>query len=40
MTNLKKGHSMGGGMSMLFAATYPELMGNLIMLDCIKPISR
>jgi pimeloyl-ACP methyl ester carboxylesterase len=34
------GHSMGGGMSMLFAAVYPEHVSHLIMLDAIKPISR
>lgn len=33
-------HSMGGGMSMIFTATYPEVVSKLVMLDCIKPISR
>ena len=34
------GHSMGGGMAMLFASVYPERVSRLIMLDAIKPISR
>jgi pimeloyl-ACP methyl ester carboxylesterase len=34
------GHSMGGGMSMLFAATHPERVSRLIMLDIARPTSR
>ena len=34
------GHSMGGGMSMLYTSVYPEHVSKLIMLDAIKPISR
>jgi len=33
------GHSMGGGMSMLFTATHPERISRLIMLDIAKPTS-
>ena len=31
------GHSMGGGLGCLFAATHPEMVEGLVMLDMIKP---
>jgi pimeloyl-ACP methyl ester carboxylesterase len=34
------GHSMGGGMSAMFAATHPDHVAALVLLDCVKPISR
>jgi len=34
------GHSMGAGMCSLFAATFPEYVEALIMLDLVKPSSR
>ena len=34
------GHSMGASMCMLFAATHPEMVRRLIMLDAYKPMSR
>ena len=34
------GHSMGGSMCMLFAATHPEMVRRLIMIDTFKPMSR
>ena len=30
------GHSMGAGMASLFAATYPDLVQALVMIDCYK----
>ena len=42
--NLEKfnliGHSMGGGMSLMYSVTHPEHVNRLVMLDAIKPISR
>ena len=34
------GHSMGAGIASLYAATFPEHVKALIMLDLIKPVSR
>ena len=34
------GHSMGASMCMLFAATHPEMVRRLIMIDSFKPMSR
>jgi len=34
------GHSMGAGMSSLFAATYPEMVSALVMIDLVKPVGR
>ena len=34
------GHSMGGAIACLFAATHPDLVAALVMLDVVKPISR
>ena len=34
------GHSMGASMCMLFAATHPEMVRRLIMIDSYKPMSR
>ena len=34
------GHSMGAGMSSLFAATYPEMVQALVMIDLVKPVGR
>jgi len=34
------GHSMGAGMCMLYAATFPEEVSKLVMLDLVKPTSR
>ena len=34
------GHSMGAGMSSVFAATYPEMVTHLVMIDLIKPVGR
>ena len=34
------GHSMGGGMSFMYAVTHPEHVQKLVMLDAMKPISR
>jgi len=34
------GHSMGAGIASLYAATFPEKVKALIMLDMLKPISR
>jgi len=34
------GHSMGAGIASLYAATFPEQIKALIMLDLIKPVSR
>jgi len=34
------GHSMGAGIASLYAATFPEQVKALIMLDLIKPVSR
>jgi len=34
------GHSMGAGISSLYAATFPEQIKALIMIDLIKPVSR
>ena len=34
------GHSMGAGMSSLFAATYPEMVAALVMIDLVKPVGR
>ena len=31
------GHSMGGGLGCFFAATHPEMVEGLVMLDMIKP---
>ena len=31
---------MGGSMCMLFAATHPEMVKRLIMIDSYKPMSR
>ena len=34
------GHSMGAGMSSIFAATYPEMVQALVMIDLVKPVGR
>ena len=34
------GHSMGAGIASLYAATFPEKIKALIMIDLIKPVSR
>ena len=34
------GHSMGAGMSSLFAATFPEMVEALVMIDLVKPVGR
>ena len=34
------GHSMGAGIASLYAATFPEQIKALIMIDLIKPVSR
>ena len=34
------GHSMGAGMSSMFAATYPEMVEALVMIDIVKPVGR
>ena len=34
------GHSMGAGIASIYAATFPEKIKALIMLDLIKPVSR
>ena len=34
------GHSMGGGMSLMYSVTHPEHVKRLVMLDAIKPVSR
>lgn len=34
------GHSMGGGISALFSATYPEMVERLILVDSVKPVTR
>ena len=34
------GHSMGAGMCSLFAATYPEMVEALVMIDLVKPVGR
>ena len=34
------GHSMGAGMASLFAATYPEMVEALVMIDLVKPVGR
>ena len=34
------GHSMGAGMAMLYAGTFPERVAGLVMLDLWKPVSR
>lgn len=34
------GHSMGASMCMLFAATHPEMVRRLVMIDSYKPMSR
>ena len=34
------GHSMGAGLSSLFAATYPEMVEALVMIDIVKPVGR
>ena len=34
------GHSMGGGMSLMYSVTHPEHVNRLVMLDAIKPVSR
>ena len=34
------GHSMGAGMSSLFAATHPEMVQALVMIDLVKPVGR
>ena len=31
---------MGAGMSSLFAATYPEMVSALVMIDLVKPVGR
>ncbi|CAL4193966.1 unnamed protein product, partial [Meganyctiphanes norvegica] len=33
------GHSMGGGVSMLYAGTFPEKVKKIVMIDLIKPMS-
>ena len=34
------GHSMGAAKASLFAATFPDMVESLVMIDLIKPISR
>lgn len=34
------GHSMGAGMASIFAATYPEMVEALVMIDLVKPVGR
>ena len=34
------GHSMGAGMSSMFAATYPDMVDALVMIDLVKPVGR
>ena len=34
------GHSMGAGMSSMFAATYPDMVEALVMIDLVKPVGR
>lgn len=34
------GHSMGGGMSLIYAVTHPEQVKRLVMIDAVKPVSR
>ena len=34
------GHSMGAGMCSLFAATYPQMVQALVMIDLVKPVGR
>ena len=34
------GHSMGAGMSSMFAAIYPEMVEALVMIDIVKPVGR
>ena len=34
------GHSLGAAKASLFAATFPEVVESLVMIDLIKPISR
>ena len=34
------GHSMGAGLSSVFAAVYPEMVQSLIMIDLVKPVGR